>query len=1000
MRLISLLTLLVFTCCSQAIAQWSDIFSSYGIDDGLPQSSIWSIAQDRNGFLWVGTSDGVCRFDGYNFTTYRNDPNDSNSIFGGLYFRFYKDSANTLWVISQNGISLYNDIQDRFTKIFSYNKEYGSTNYSCIFGEDAQYIWAGVADYGLVKIDKRTHKMISVKNVVFSGPPQIPSWQSGFICKGKIWISGSNATCYVYDIITGKIDTTHLPLLYKMVDYNDSEVFAATLKNVILINKRTLRHKIIPYNYGDQPDGVATDIFIASGTEIVISSAYGLTYLDSRTFQMRRHIQSFTQGQKHSYTYVQCIYRDYSGNLWLGTNGGGLKKITAPYRHFKFYTSYSDGSNLVKAIYADRRNIYVGYFDNGLDIFRRDSGFIKNVSMHTLHSPQNDLHAITALDSNNLIFNLANQNFIYDYSLTGNRSLSLSPISRQILPGFKTMENSFPFFLKTDNIIYTLFKDYVISFDASTPTNIKPAILYQFTGESLKCAFKDSRGTIWAGSDNGVFYVNKGEAVKVALPEAVMAKTINEDAQGNIWIGTIRGIFVLDSNKKIQKFYGENNGLPNQFIYGILRDDDGNMWFSHNKGLSVYKYATNTFRHYTKEDGLQSNEFNTGAFFKADNGELFFGGINGTNSFYPNEVGENSYAPAVTVTSIKLFDEPLKSDTTYWNIHTLTLPYTQNSLSFEFAELEFTNPKNNRYAYIMDGLDNTWINAGDKRFARYAALPPGRYTFKVKAANNDGKWQANPTTILINIIPPFWQRVWFRLLCITFFIVCIGSIIILIQRIRHRKQIRLRELQQKIQLERERISRDLHDNVGTQLSLISNNIEWVAHPLKVISEHEKAEKLQFANDSVRDIITTLRETIWALNKQQISLEEFSDKLKAFVQKQLSIYPQIELNYTEEIGQVIILGPSEALDLFRICQEAITNALKYAKAAVIDLKIQSKDGKYKIAVSDNGEGFDLNKVNSSVQNGLENMRYRARDIGCLIEINTLIDKGTSIVILKK
>jgi len=231
-------------------------------------------------------------------------------------------------------------------------------------------------------------------------------------------------------------------------------------------------------------------------------------------------------------------------------------------------------------------------------------------------------------------------------------------------------------------------------------------------------------------------------------------------------------------------------------------------------------------------------------------------------------------------------------------------------------------------------------------------------------------------------------------------ILCLSGIIIWIQRIRHRREIRALELRQKIQLERERISRDLHDTVGTQLSLISNNIEWVAHPLKEISDNEKAEKLQFVNDTARDIIGTLRETIWAFNKQQITLKEFSDKLKAFVQKQLSIYPEIILNFNEQIDQNVVLGPSEALDLFRICQEAIANALKYANARVIDITIANVDGKYKLAIDDDGKGFDINSVDPAVQNGLENMKFRAQDVGSILVIRSEQGKGTHITIAKK
>ncbi len=982
---------------THAQAQGYDIYAAYGIDDGLPQSSIWSITQDRNGFLWVGTSDGACRFDGYNFTLYRNDPKDPNSIVGGFYFRFYVDSVGALWVITQNGVSLYNEVKDNFTPIFLYDKQYTSGNYNCIFGEDKQNIWCGITAHGILKIDKRTHVTSIVKNTGYEKPSQFKSWQNGFVSKGKIWISGSDENCHVYDIASGLFETPEMPPVSKLADYNDSEVLAATGNKLLLINKMNGSYHEIPFIYTNASNERIKDIIVSSPTEVLLATTLGLIFLDTRTWKQTKIIRSFRRDRERSYINLQCLYKDRSGNLWVGTNGDGLKKIAAPFKKFRFYSSFNDSSNLVKAIYAGEKQLYVGYFGNGLDIFDREHGFIRNANFKS--TALKHVYAITAIDSNSLLLNLATLNMIHAYSPELQK---LSPLTFGIktLHGRLLTPNDHPFFLKVPGGFITAVGDDLLSFELGKRGVANAGVIHCFNGESLTCAFTDSRNRLWVGSINGVHYLENGQPGKIALPEVVHVKSINEDNKGNIWVGTIRGIYVIDSSTKIARYYSENNGLSNRFVYGILRDDDGNMWFSHNKGLSEYNTTTNTFRHFTKEDGLQSNEFNTGAYFKAGDGTLFFGGIYGTNGFNPSEIKNNPYLPPVKVTRILLFDKPMRSGMAHWNINALTLPYTQNSISFEFAGLEYTDPSQNQYTYIMEGLDHSWISSGDKRFARYPALPPGNYTFKVKASNNDGIWQTEPAIIAITIVPPFWQQFWFRLLALLFFTGCIALVFLWLQRQRHKRQMRAIELQHRIQLERERISRDLHDNVGTQLSLISNNIEWIEHPLVTVSDEEKADKLHYVNQTARDIIATLRETIWALNKEQISLEEFTDKLKAFTQKQLAIYPDIELKFDEEMTAPLVLGPSEALNLFRICQEAIANSLKHAMATVIRIHIVSGGGKYTISISDNGRGFDTTSVNPSVQNGLENMKYRAADIGSTLTIHTAKDKGTSVTIAKK
>jgi len=994
------LILLILIFSSHAGAQQNDIYTSYSTDDGLPQSTIWNITQDKNGFLWMGTADGVCRFDGYNFTVYRNNPEDSTSIVGGLYFRIYVDSSGELWVISQNGISFYNSIRDNFQQIFTSKDLPVSANYNCIFGEDAQNIWAGMPSSGLIKIDKHTRKFTLVKNADYSAHSSQITWQTGFVSKGKIWMSGSSSYCYVYDINTSKFDTVYSAPNYRIADLNDTEVLAAAPGSVVLFNKRTLKYKVVPLELSKTQRAGITDILVESPSSIILSSSIGVFYIDSRTWKIKRQIVSFEEGRKRSYSFIQCVYKDWSGNLWIGTNGNGLKKLTRPYKNFKLYNNYSDDGNLVKAIYADKQKLYVGYYANGFDVFDRYNGWEKKVNFKKGPPVANNVYAILALDSGNLVVHHVLNNELSVYSVGSNSYRQFAPSINTLFSDNIAALNNYPFLLKTGNTVYVNYNDYLVSFDISSMSNVKPVIVHRFTGEMLACAYEDNKKNLWIGTINNVYCIEQGIVKRVDIAESILVKTINQDGAGNIWLGTIRGIYVLDSNKKIIHHYTENNGLRNRFIYGILRDDDGNMWFSHNKGLSVYKAATRSFRHYGKEDGLQSNEFNTGAYFKAADGELFFGGINGVNSFNPREVKDNTNIPTVKITSIKLFDLPLKMDSAYWNVHRLTLPYTENSLSFEFTALEYTNPAKNQYAYMMEGVDDKWISSGDRRFARYPALLPGHYVFKVKAANNDGVWQNTPTSIVIDIVPPFWQRWWVRVLVVFLFIACLSGIIIWIQRQRHKREIRALELMQKIQLERERISRDLHDTVGTQLSLISNNIEWVAHPLKMITESEKEEKLHFVNETARDIIATLRETIWALNKQQIPIEEFSDKLKAFVQKQLSIYPEISLNFDEQIAVNLILGPSEALDLFRVCQEAIANALKYARANTLSIEVKSSNAAYKVSIADNGKGFDLTKVDPAIQNGVENMRYRANDIGGELEIFSEPGKGTRIVVTKK
>lgn len=992
MRFTVLLLCMPLLYAGHSSAQYHDVFTAYGIDQGLPQVSVWSIAQDKAGFLWVATADGAARFDGYKFKVYRHKADDPKSISGGTFLRFYTDSANRLWAIGRTGICLYNEATDDFRRIFTPGDKDHTVEGDVIFGEDKTAIWAGFSRTGLVRIDKATLRAGLIPYTTYARELRLAA--SGFVSGGKVWIGGLDAHCYVFDIAKAAFSVLRMPPVHELADFSDTLALATTAGGLMTIDKRNGTYKRLPITTA--PELGMKCILRNAADEVIVAGYAGVLFINTKTWRITHTIKSFDAAKQTSYVGVRSLYKDKSGNIWIGTDGDGLKMIAAPRKPFALYSSFKDKSNLVKSIYADSRRLYVGYAESGVDIFDRETGFLKNIGTDVILKGRH-VSAIVPVDEDHLLLNINDNNVVYLLHLpSGQIRPALSGLD-EIIPGYAKTRSIRSFFSDVGDTVFTGFADCLLAFPKSV-AGVRPKLIHQFKGEGLTCAFRDSRGVLWCGTGSAIFYMDAKGLQRFAIAGNATVKTVNEDADGNIWVGTTDGIYVFGENTKLLQHYTDANGLSNNFIYGILRDDNGNMWFSHNKGLTVFKRATHSFRHYIAKDGLQSNEFNTGAYFKAADGTLFFGGINGTNAFNPREISDNLVRPVVRLTDIQVSDAPYKTDTAYWKIQSLNLPYNENSLSFEFAALEFTAPEMNRYAYIMQGVDKDWINAGDKRFARYARLAPGHYIFKVKASNNDNVW-GTPTAISITIVPPYWERIWFRILLVLLFAGGIAHIILQMQKARYRRKMRAIELQQKIQLERERISRDLHDNVGTQLSLISNNIEWLDHPLKPISAEEKAQKLRFVNGVARDIIATLRETIWALKKEEISLVEFSDRLKAFVQKQAAAHQHIQFAFSEAIDGTLMLGPSEALNLFRICQEAIANALKHSGGSALSVTIKGNVSMFSISVADNGKGFDESAINPDIQNGLENMKFRAQEIGAELRIEGAEGGGVEVRVLK-
>ncbi len=461
-------------------------------------------------------------------------------------------------------------------------------------------------------------------------------------------------------------------------------------------------------------------------------------------------------------------------------------------------------------------------------------------------------------------------------------------------------------------------------------------------------------------------------------------------------MGTEKGLYRLDNDGSIISVMHKSDGLPDDCIYSIREDRKGNRWLSHNKGLTCMS-RSGSFLHFSKNDGLQENEFNTNTSFETPDGELYFGGVNGISSFYPEAVSSTNELPNVLLSGIRVNDEYWKEDTAYWSIQQLKLPYYKNIVSFEFTALGLRNPDQYNFQYQnMKRLDPEWINAGNYPAPRYV-LSPGKYTFRYYAGNSLDKHTRKFKELLIVISPPFWNTWWFTALVLAGVIVLLMFIVQLYDKRSERRHNNEMETHLKIQQERERISRELHDNIGSQLSFISSSIDWISAPPVQMDKEEELKRLGAINDTAKLVISDLRETIWALKKETIQLDEMADRLKLFIQLQRTLQPGMEMTITENIQNNISFSSTEALNIFRICQEAIMNCIRHADAGKLCVSIQSGPGRaFTITIEDNGKGFS-NTPPSPEHYGLENMQHRAAELGALLLINSGEGKGTSLIL---
>jgi PAS domain S-box-containing protein len=485
---------------------------------------------------------------------------------------------------------------------------------------------------------------------------------------------------------------------------------------------------------------------------------------------------------------VWSLFKDRSEILWIGTSHNGINKLAANSGQFSLYRNNpSDpttlGTNATGAFAEDKQgNIWVATWGTGLDRFNPSTGQFT----HYRHDPENP----NSLSYDHFMAVYVDQYNIVWAGTLGKGLNRLDPATNKATHYFHDRDN--PSSLADDNVaalipdkngglwIGTLggLSHYNPNTDSFINYSNDPDIAGTISNNMVVSLYIDSKNILWIGTWGGglneldlndpdhlnpkratfTHYRNITDDASSLSEDSVWA--IHESADGTLWLGTQLGLNHFDPATKTFRHYTEKQGLPNNVVLGILGDDQGNLWVTTNNGLAKFNPQTSKFTVYDSSDGLQSNEFNSNAYFRAKDGTMYIGGINGFNLFKPEEVKPNPVAPPVVVTGVKVFNEPLSVDLS--GKTAIQLTYKQNFISFEFAAFDFQAPQKNQYAYMLEGFDKGWIEVGNHRFATYTNLPGGDYIFRVKASNSDGVWNDAGVAIPVNITPPVWQTWWFN----------------------------------------------------------------------------------------------------------------------------------------------------------------------------------------------------------------------------------------------
>jgi ligand-binding sensor domain-containing protein/serine phosphatase RsbU (regulator of sigma subunit) len=845
MSLIHKLILVVLIVLSNHFIHAQTIHTkSFSVGDGLSQSNINCILRDSRGFLWIATQDGLNRYDGYEFKTYKHDPGDKNSISNNFINHLIEDDEGNLWIATNKGLNKYDPLKGKFTTFYKSDSNSIPQNQVFHVYEDSEgIIWIKTLHY-LSKYNPENKKFRNYKhfNDYFNFHDGNNNYAILEDSSGRIWV-GTKDGLNVFDKELEIFKRYyHKESVSNSLSNNSvKDIFHDKQGNIWIATANGL-NKYIPGEDNfkrfyiqeevDNPVGRNTFNFVFQDKEGImwVGTDGGLYSFNPQDGSFNPANNLIVQNNRLLSAQVRAIEQSRSKIIWVGTLQG-MVKLQKNLKDFKLYRHDEDGKplfgdNIIASIYYDsnNKNIWVGSWNEGLYIYNKNNESVRNIDARSGLIPNNDVHSMFR-DSEDRLW-IGTQNGVAYYEFKTNRFIDFTSQINEANDIFK------------ENRVYDITEDHKgnIWFGTRnglhkyTEGELESYYHTSYNSNSLNSNFiydllVDSDGQIWIATDKGLNKYNENKDSFVGYKRQQMTcenclvnnevLTLYEDSKGYIWIGTVSGLNRFDKTHEEFVTYTEQDGLANNLIYAIQEDNHGNLWMSTNLGISKFNPDKKEFTNYSPSDGLQDFEFNHLASFKATDGEMFFGGISGMNSFYPDSIKKSAHIPKVSITSIEILTNKYRKKYDLIGKDSIIIPYKNNILTIEFTALDFAEPEKNRFAYMLKDVDNEWVNIGKRRYATFSKLSSGDYTFRLKGSNNDGVWNTEGDELHITVETPFWKNDLFYALYII-----IGGLLILFI-FRWRTQ-RLRKANQELK-EREVIAQQIAKQ-KEELSVKNKNI--------------------------------------------------------------------------------------------------------------------------------------------------------------------------------
>ncbi len=990
-RILFLSLLLAGSLCAQQYRM-----DHFGIKDGLSQNTVNCILKDSEGYYWFGTQDGLNRYDGYTVKVFRNERGDSASLSDNFVLSIAEDDWGNLWVGTRNGLNHYNKKTNVFTRVWSDQKE--RTDFHCTTKSLLKDGYGNIL-FRSARLPFGRIEHADAKEPPFSITADVGKTFFTMHDAGYALGSAKDSMCRLFTVRGGQLWEGKLPVAGRLsLAASGKKVFMDHGTGIFLLEHEKLK-EVFPGTKGKR----VTTLFCDSRKNLWIGTTDGL-YV-SRNAEEEPILLAHNDEDSYSLSSsaIESIYEDPDGLMWFGTSEGGVNIYDPQKEVFGFLhhgTNVSISSNPVWGIQQSGNELLIGT-GGGLNKLQLENPYIdlkKNISVEVWEENKTldkFITCVTRDKENNIWLGTRNQGVVvyevakksWSYLNKSNSSIRSGTVDHIFCDGdgemwISTQAGLYRYFPKTKEIL-SYFPDPV------NKTGIPSGYVIS--------TYQDKKGVIWISSTGGITRYDKADKKfknYTSIPGDTtslgynMATSSFEDTKGRFWVSTLGGGFCLmDREKGTFRSFTKRQGLANDVVYGALEDGKGFLWICTNGGLSRFDPDNFTCINYTIKDGILSNEFTQNAFFKNEAGQLLFGTPHGMLFFHPDSIRYAEKTIPIMLTGLKINYKDVTPG------KEIDLLYEDKTIAFEFAAGDMRLQDKIRYAFKLEGFDAQWNEtAPSARIASYSSLPFGDYIFKVRVRAGSGSWQEEQFAISLHVIAPFWMRPWFIVLEVLFGFALLAAVVKYYAQRKLKEKLREAEIQHKLQLERERISRDLHDHVGSNLTYIISSLDNLNDRVEKLPVGQTQVKIESLGEFTRSTMQQLRETIWVINKESVSVNEFKEKIREHLSKMLGSNGAMEFSLVASGNAEILLKPSLAIHLFRIVQEAVNNSIKHSSATDLSVDIHCEGGAISVMIKDNGKGFNCGEAFSG-HYGLVNMRARAEEIGGELILDSALNRGT-------